>query len=44
MIDTTTGETIWSCSLTCFQYKHEGKIEEFFEKAIAVCLDTIPAL
>jgi hypothetical protein len=43
MIDTVTAETIWSCSLTCFQYKHEGNLEGFFQKAIAACLDTIPA-
>lgn len=43
LIDTATAETIWSCSLTCFQYKYEGNIEKFFQMAIAACLDTIPA-
>lgn len=43
MIDTSTTEKIWSCSFTCFQFRHEGKLEDFFKKVVAACLDTIPA-
>jgi hypothetical protein len=43
MFDTSSAEKIWSCSFTCFQSAYEGKIEDFIRKAVAVCLDTIPA-
>lgn len=43
MFDTSSAEKIWSCSFTCFQSAYEGKLEDFIRKAVAVCLDTIPA-
>lgn len=43
LIDTATAKTTWSCSLTCFHNKYEGNLDKFLQKAIAVCLDTIPA-
>lgn len=43
MIDTSTAVKIWSCSLSCSQSPYEGRPQDFIKKAVAECLDTIPA-
>ncbi len=43
MIDTSTADKIWSCSLSCSQFPYEGRLQDFIKKAVAECLDTIPA-
>ena len=43
MIDVSSALPVWSCSLERRQSTYEGKVADYIKKAVAVCLDTLPA-